>query len=118
MFIGHFGVGLAAKPDLPLGPGDSTRIGLGLWNRPGLAVAVELLLFAVGLALYLRATRPTDRVGSAALWSLVALLFAVYAASILGPPPPSVTAIAWTSQAQWLLVAWAYWIDRHREVRP
>ena len=35
----------------------------------------------------------------------------------LGPPPPSVSAIAWIGQAQWLLVAWGYWIDRHRRAR-
>jgi hypothetical protein len=35
----------------------------------------------------------------------------------LGPPPPSVAAIAWAGQAQWLLIAWGYWIDRHRHAR-
>jgi hypothetical protein len=28
-----------------------------------------------------------------------------------------VEAIAWTGIAGWLFVAWAYWIDRHRERR-
>ena len=41
-------------------------------------------------------------------------LLAIYAANLLGPPPPSVAAIAWAGHAQWLLVAWGYWIDRHR----
>jgi len=35
----------------------------------------------------------------------------------LGPPPPSVSAIAWIGQAQRLLVAWGYWIDRNRRAR-
>ena len=35
----------------------------------------------------------------------------------LGPPPPSVSAIAWIGQAQWLLIVWGYWIDRHRQAR-
>jgi len=26
----------------------------------------------------------------------------------------SVAAVAWSAQALWLLVAWGYWIDRHR----
>jgi hypothetical protein len=35
----------------------------------------------------------------------------------LGPPPPSVPAIAWVGQAQWLLVLWAFWTDNHRRPR-
>jgi hypothetical protein len=35
-------------------------------------------------------------------------------ANIFGAPPPSVNALAWVGQAQWLLVVWGYWVDRHR----
>lgn len=108
---------LTHQPDLPLGPGGSTRIGLGLWNSPVFAIGLELLIFTAGLVLYLRTTRTSDKVGVFGLWSLVAFLLVVYGMNILGPPPPSVEAIAWTAQAQWLLVAWGYWIDRHRESR-
>ena len=59
-------------------------------------------------------TRATDRVGSNALWALVGFLLVIYFANVFGTPPPSVTALAWVAQAQWLLVIWAYWIDRHR----
>ena len=31
--------------------------------------------------------------------------------------PPSVSTIAWVGGLQWLLVAWALWIDRHRAPR-
>ena len=44
------------------------------------------------------------------------LLVAVFP-SLFAPAPPSVTAVAWSAQAVWLLVAWGYWIDRHRHVR-
>jgi len=108
---------LTHQPDLPLSPRGSARIGLGLWNSPVLAIGLELLIFVGGLALYLRTTRPSDKVGSLSLWSLVAFLLLVYVMNIFGPPPPSVEAIAWTAQAQWLLVAWAYWVDRHRQLR-
>ena len=47
------------------------------------------------------------------LWPTLLLL--VYASSLFGTLPPSATAIAWVGQAQWLLVLWAFWIDRHRE---
>ena len=108
---------LTHQPDLPLTLGGSSRIGLGLWNYPALAIGLELLIFAGGLFLYLRTTKSSDMVGSIGLWSLVAFLVVVYGGNIFGPPPPSVNAIAWTSQAQWLLVAWGFWIDRHRELR-
>jgi membrane-bound metal-dependent hydrolase YbcI (DUF457 family) len=101
------------RPDLPLVPGGS-RLGLGLWHSLPATLVVELALFGAGLALYLRRTRARDRAGSLGLWSLVAFLLLIYAANLLGPPPPSVGAIAWVGQAQWLLVAWAYWLDRHR----
>jgi hypothetical protein len=102
------------RPDLPLVPGGGARLGLGLWHSLPATLVVELAVLGVGLALYLRRTRARDRAGSLGLWGLVAFLLAIYAANLLGPPPPSVAAIAWAGHAQWLLVAWAYWLDRHR----
>ena len=34
--------------------------------------------------------------------------------SAFGPPPPTAAAVAWSAQAMWLLVIWAYWVDNHR----
>lgn len=102
------------RPDLPLTFSGAERFGLGLWHSRVATLAVEGLLFAGGVWLYVRATRPLDRTGR---WSLVAfavLLAAMYLGSVFGPPPPSVAVVAWTGQGIWLLVAWAYWIDRHR----
>lgn len=76
-----------------------------------------MAVFVVGLALYLRTTTATDRIGSIGLWSLVGFLLVVYTGNLFGAPPPSVAAIAWLGQAQWLLIAWGYWIDRHRSLR-
>jgi hypothetical protein len=105
---------LVHRPDLPLAPGAGVRVGLGLWSSLPATVAVEGAIFGAGLALYARATRPHDRAGRYGLWGLAASLVAIYAVNLGGPPPPSTTAIAWMGQAQWLLVALAYWIDRHR----
>jgi hypothetical protein len=104
---------ISHRPDMPLGFGP-TRVGLGLWNSVPATIVVEAALFLVGVAVYARVTCPRDRIGSAGLWSLVGLLVVIYAANFLGPPPPSVPAVAWTAQAIWLLVAWAFWVDRHR----
>lgn len=107
---------LVHRPDLPLAPGSSTLLGFGIWNSLPATLALEVAVFGLGLYFYLRTTRATDRTGSVSLWALVGFLLLVYAANILGPPPPSAIAIAWAGQAQWLLIAWAYWIDRHRTV--
>jgi len=107
------------RPDMPVTLHGSRRLGLELWSSVPGTLAVELLLFAAGVAIYLRSTRARDRIGRLAFWALVAFLVIVYLANLFGPPPPSVAAVAWSAEAIWLLVAWGYWIDRHREVaRP
>lgn len=102
------------RPDLPLYPGSTHLLGLGLWSSVSATLTVELLLFAAMLWLYLRATEACDAVGRWALLGLVVFLVAIYLSNLFGPPPPSVKAIAWLGQAQWLLIIWGYWIDRHR----
>jgi hypothetical protein len=101
-------------PDLPLTPGMDTVVGLGLWQSKAATLAVEVPIFAAGVWLYATSTRATDKVGSYGLMGLVGFLALIHAGNLLGPPPPNVTAIAWVGQAQWLLVAWAYWVDEHR----
>jgi membrane-bound metal-dependent hydrolase YbcI (DUF457 family) len=105
---------LTHRPDLPLWPGNETKVGLGLWESLPGTLLVELAIFGGGAALYLRTTKAVDRTGSIGLFSLVGFLLLVYAANLFGSVPPGVEAIAWAGHAQWLLVAWAYWVDRHR----
>jgi membrane-bound metal-dependent hydrolase YbcI (DUF457 family) len=101
-------------PDLPLVHGLDTRIGLGLWNSKAATIAVEIPLFAAGVWLYAKSTRAADKVGRFGFICLVGFLALIHFSNLFGSPPPSVTAIAWVGQAQWLLVAWAYWVDAHR----
>ena len=102
------------RPDMPLTLNGPARLGLGLWFSIPATLAVEFVLFAAGLAVYLRATSARDRIGSIGLWTLVAFLLIIYLAAAFGPPPPSATAVAWSAQALWLLVVWGYWVDNHR----
>ena len=102
------------RPDLPLGLGSDSYFGLGLWNSIGWTIALETALYIVGVVLYLRTTERKDRVGFIGFWSLIAVLFAIYIGNIFGPPPPSESSIAILGNAAWLLVIWAYWVDRHR----
>lgn len=104
---------LVHRPDLPLYPG-SPLVGLGLWHSLPLSLAVEVPLFAVGSWLYTRATVADDAIGSWALWTLLVFLALIHLGNLFGAAPPSVEAIAWVAQLQWLLVAWGYWVDSHR----
>ena len=106
---------LVHRPDLPLAPWSSSRVGLGLWNSTVATLAVELAIFAVGILVYIRTTTATDRKGTFGLWALVAFLLLAYVGNIFGEPPPNITALAWVGQTQWLLVIWAYWVDHHRK---
>ena len=109
---------IAHRADMPLAPGLGAKVGLGLWNSVPATFAVEGALFAMGLAIYLRATRAKDRRGAIGLWALVVFVVGIYASSSIGPPPPTTTAIAWVTVVFGaVIVPWAAWIDRHREAR-
>ena len=104
------------RPDMPLYPGSGT-FGLGLWNSVPATLAIELPMYATGLWIYARTTRSRDAKGRWGFWTLAAFLAVVYVGNILGPPPPSVLAV-WTSAIAGgaILVAWIWWVDRHRDV--
>jgi membrane-bound metal-dependent hydrolase YbcI (DUF457 family) len=105
---------LAHAPDLPLYPGSSTYVGLGLWNSVAGTLLVEGTLFAVGVALYVTATRPKTRAGTWLLGSLVVVLTGIYLGSVFGPPPPNATAIIISDLAVLVFLAWAYAADKRR----
>ena len=107
---------LVHRPDVPVLP-RGPYLGLGLWNSVPATLALEGGLYVGGAILYVRATRPRDRVGTVALAVLLILLAVLWLAAIFGPPPPSARGVAVSGLAGWLFVPWAYWIDRHRVVR-
>ena len=103
-------------PDMPLSPWTSGIYGLGLWNSVAATVAVESVMFAVGVGLALSATRGRDRIGRWGLAGFVAFLIVVFVANLYSPPPPSMQAVGWlTLMLPCLLLPLVAWIDRHRE---
>jgi hypothetical protein len=103
-------------PDMPLYPGGAEKLGLGLWRSIPATFAVEGALFAAGIAVYVRATRSKDRVGSIAWWAFVILLLALYVPGPWAARPPSENTVAIFGIIALLIFGpWAYWIDRHRE---
>lgn len=102
------------RPDLPLWLSDNDKVGLGLWNSVTATVILELTLFISGALLYIRSTKPKNNVGRYAYWALILFLLVIEISNLLSPPPPSATAIGYVGLSQWLIIAWAYWIDRNR----
>jgi hypothetical protein len=105
------------RPDLPLWPGSHIMVGGGLWNSLWLTVLIDVGFLGVGLALYLRHTRATDRIGSWGLWAMVLLLLAIWLGGVFGAPPPNERILALSTLGIWLFIPWSYWIDRHRTSR-
>jgi hypothetical protein len=104
-------------PDLPLWPGRSPLVGLGLWNSIPGTLVVEGALYLFGIAMYVLATKALDRVGSYGFWALVLVSAIVWALSPWSRPPASAGALAAMSLGLWLVAAWAAWADRHRSAR-
>ena len=102
-----------AVADLPLAGNDSPKLGLGLWRHLGPTVAVELLLLAAGAALYVRGRSRRHPVRAVRLGLVLLLLVGLYAASLFGPPPTSVTAIGLSAVGVLLLMGLlGAWADR------
>jgi membrane-bound metal-dependent hydrolase YbcI (DUF457 family) len=105
-FISH-------APDMPLWPGPSPRLGLGLWNSIPATFVVEGGLWIAGIAMYLTGRRATGWVGPVAFWSLVIVCTVMWAAGPFSPPPPSAQALAWFALIGWIILPWSALADRH-----
>jgi membrane-bound metal-dependent hydrolase YbcI (DUF457 family) len=106
-FIVHY-------PDLPLYPGNSPKVGLKLWSLPVIENTVEIILFIIGVFIYLRATAATNKTGVYALWTLIVLLLGAYAGNIVGQVPADLKVLAWSAQLMWVFVVLAFWADHNR----
>ena len=103
--------------DMPLYPG-GPKFGLGLWNSVAGTLSVELAMFAIGVWLYVSATRARGRICRYAFPAYIALLVASYLRDTFSSElPHSVKAeIAWPGLiAGIVMLIWVWWFDRHRE---
>jgi len=101
------------RPDMPIGL-VGPYVGLGLWNSKLGTALVEFGILSLGLALYWTATHARTKTGNWFFALYVAVLLVIYVPQFFAPPPPNETAIAWMDLGQFLLVAWAYGLDRLR----
>ena len=99
------------RPDLTLA-GDGSRFGLGLWNLPVAAIAVELTIIALGFWWYLR--RTTGPVVPALV--LAGVMASFQAFNWFGPEPAAADAsfIGTGLAAFAVVIVFAYWTDSTR----
>jgi membrane-bound metal-dependent hydrolase YbcI (DUF457 family) len=115
LVVSHWVLDAAShRPDMPLVPWGGPLVGLGLWYSQAATLAVEGLLLGLGTWLYAAHTEPVNTIGRYAFGTFIVGLLVLYVASLVGPAPPSVDVLAWSTQGLWLFVILGYWLDRHR----
>ena len=98
------------RPDLPL-YANRFKVGLGLWNYPVAASALEVVLLFGCMYLYMRATKPIARGGGSGFLVLGSIMLVVQAIVFFGPPPSSDRAAAMTALLSYcLFAALAFWL--------
>jgi hypothetical protein len=88
------------RPDLPLYD-NTAKVGLGLWNAPAVAFALEAVLLFGGMWLYVGPAGVPRR--GLILFGLVMLAIQAYV--FFGPPPVSDSAAAWTALVSYAVFA-------------
>lgn len=105
---------LVHRPDLPLYD-NTAKVGLGLWNFPLIAFALEAGLLLAGLLIYLRGSRSLDRIGGAGPLIFFVAMVLMQAVVFWGSPPETPKqAAAMAFISYFLLGGFAAWLDRHR----
>jgi len=113
LVVSHWVLDFASHaPDMPLWPGRSPRLGLGLWNSIPATLLVEGAMWVAGIALYLRGRRFRGPAAQLAFWSLVVVCTVMWASGPWTPPPPTATALGWFALIGWLIPPWAALADR------
>jgi hypothetical protein len=101
------------QPEMPLAGASSPKVGLGLWQNMPIALAVEAVIVAIGLFLFVPGSG-LPRGKSIALTALTLVILAFTMAGMtIAPPPPSAQAMAASSLATLVVVCvLAYWLGR------
>jgi len=104
---------IAHTPDMPLAPGTSARLGLGLWTSIPATLLVEGGFWVLALALFRAQRRTRSVLGALVLWSGAAFLTLAWYNNIAGPPPPDARSVPIASLVFFLLIiGWAFWVNR------
>jgi len=106
------------RPDLPLYD-DSMKIGLGMWNFPGLAFGLELALLFGGMFLYLQRTESIASAGRYGMAAFGVVMACVQGVVFFGAPPDSPPAAAITALTSYVVfAAVVYWLEKPKQRVP
>lgn len=105
---------LVHRPDLPLYD-DTMKVGLGIWNYPVIALALEALLLFGGMCMYMRRTTAINAVVRFGPPAFGILMIAIQAYIFFGPVPGLPGELAVTALVSYIVFAAAIqWLDRQR----
>lgn len=108
---------LVHRPDLPLYD-DAMKVGLGIWNYPAIALALEALLLFGGMFTYMRQTTAINVVGRFGPPAFGIVMIAIQAYIFFGPVPGSPSELAVTALVSYIVFAAIIrWLDRQRHAR-
>jgi hypothetical protein len=105
------------RPDLPLYD-DTLKIGLGLWNYPIWAFALEVGLLFICMAMYLRSTRAASKGGKYGMVVFGLVLVLIQAGIVFAPVPSGLTIqmVAVSLLAYYFVTAAVVlWLEKKRE---
>lgn len=100
------------RTDLPL-VGGSTKVGLGLWNAPALALALEIGLLVGGIGLYMARDKLIAGRVRAYILAWGAVIIGVQCLAVFGAPPKTDIELALTALVLYFgFAGFAYWIEK------
>jgi len=103
---------ISHAPDMPLWPGPSPRLGLGLWNSIPATLIVEGAMWVAGIVVFLRLRGRWTTGARVAFWSFVVVCTILWATGPWGPLPPSEHAVGLFALIGWVIVPWSALADR------
>lgn len=95
---------LVHRPDLPLYD-DTMKVGLGIWNYPVIALALEAFLLFGGMFFYMKRTVAINALGRFGPPAFGVLMVAIQAYVFFGPPPGSPGELAVTALVAYIVFA-------------
>jgi hypothetical protein len=109
---------ISHRADLPLIGNSGPLVGLGLWNSFWGSIIVEIGLFAIGLDLYISATKTRRTIAFLPLALFILYSAILFIGSLFGKPSEDIFRIGMVFGTMFfILFVLAYWSDAQREAK-
>lgn len=109
---------LVHRADMPIGFGDSPKIGLEIWGSVPLTFIIEIGFFLIGFLLYMSGTKAKTKAGNWGWWLFAVLLVGMWVGTIFGPPPTDITMMVISGLIMFIALFWIVsWLEKKRELK-